>query len=226
MGGAGAVSVDDGRQPLDVGAEHLGHGLLLGFAQFGEFLGDMGYRAMVLADLHTVNRPAHPRGGGDVAGFAERRCDPLGGRLERGVVGTVGRRDVGQDGVDTAPGKRPHRLLAADLPQLPHGRRRQVVIGVVELGPAGRGQPVALGGPPASHLLPRRGRRRFRVTRLDQRVQMTPHTGGRQAQPVTDLAGGDRSGFQQQAHNGPTSVTVRDCAGTVVETAGIFTTSV
>lgn len=77
MGGAGAVSVDDGRQPLDVGAEHLGHGLLLGFAQFGEFLGDMGYRAMVLADLHTVNRPAHPRGGGDVAGFAERRCDPL-----------------------------------------------------------------------------------------------------------------------------------------------------
>ncbi len=97
MGGAGAVSVDDGRQPLDVGAEHLGHGLLLGFAQFGEFLGDMGYRAMVLADLHTVNRPAHPRGGGDVAGFAERRCDPLGGRLERGVVGTVGRRDVGQD---------------------------------------------------------------------------------------------------------------------------------
>ncbi len=168
---------------------------------------------MVLADLHTVNRPAHPRGGGDVAGFAERRCDPLGGRLERGVVGTVGRRDVGQDGVDTAPGKRPHRLLAADLPQLPHGRRRQVVIGVVELGPAGRGQPVALGGPPASHLLPRRGRRRFRVTRLDQRVQMTPHTGGRQAQPVTDLAGGDRSGFQQQAHNGPTSVTVRDCRG-------------
>lgn len=62
-------------------------------------------------------------------------------------------------------------------------------------------------------VLPRRGRRRFRVTRLDQRVQMTPHTGGRQAQPVTDLAGGDRSGFQQQAHNGPTSVTVRDCRG-------------
>jgi len=35
------------------------------------------------------------------------------------------------------------------------------------------------------------------VTRLDQRVEVTAHPGGRQAQPVADLADGDRSGLHQ-----------------------------
>ena len=58
MGGAGAVAVDDGRQPLHVGPEHLGHGLLLGFAQLRELLGDVRHRAVVLTNLHAVDRPA------------------------------------------------------------------------------------------------------------------------------------------------------------------------
>lgn len=60
---------------------------------------------------------------------------------------------------------------------------------------------------------PERTRLRTELASLADHPIDLPHTGGRQAQPVTDLAGGDRSGFQQQAHNGPTSVTVRDCRG-------------
>ena len=234
VGGAGAVSVDDGRQPLHVGAEHLGHGLLFGVAQLGKFLGDMGHRAVMLADLHTVNRSADPRGGGDVARLGQRAGDPLGGRLDVGVRRAVGGGNIGQDGVDPLPGERLNRVLTADFAQLPHGRRRQVVVGVVELGPAGRGQPVALGGPPASHLLPGRSGRGLGVARLDQRVEMTPHAGGRQAQPVTDFAGGDRSGLHQQAHDGAAGLPVGHRAGQQparaaaagAETAGIFTTPV
>ena len=211
--------------------EHLGHGLLLGFAQLREFLGDMGHRAVMLADLHAVDRSAHPRGGGDVAGLGQRAGDPFGGRLDVGVLGAAGRLDVGQDGVDAPAGERLHRVLTADFPQLPHGRRRQVVVGVVELGPAGRGQPIALGGPPASHLLPCRGGRGLGIAGLDQRIEMTPHAGGRQAQPVTDLTGGDRSGFQQQAHDGAAGVTVRSAqrrAGrrSSIQLVRIFTTPV
>ena len=180
-----------------MGSEHLGHGLPLGFTQFREFLGDVRHRAVVLADLHTVDRSPDPRGGSDVAGFGQRTRDPLGGRLDIGVLGAGGWENIGQDRVDAPPGERLNRVLTADFPQLPHGRGRQVVVGVIELGPAGRGQPEALRRPPAADLLPWRGRRGLGVTRLDQRVEMTPHTGSRQAQPVTDLTGGDRSGFQQ-----------------------------
>ena len=47
------------------------------------------------------------------------------------------------------------------------------------------------------------------VASLDQCVQMAPHAGGRQAQLVTDLTSGDRSGLQQQAHDGAAGVTIR-----------------
>ena len=61
VGGTGEVAVDNGGQTLDVRTEHLGHGFLLGFAQLREFLGHMRYRAVVLADLHTLDRAADPR---------------------------------------------------------------------------------------------------------------------------------------------------------------------
>ena len=68
-------------------SEHLGHGLLLGFAQLREFLGDVGHRAVVLADLHTVDGPADPGGGGDIPGLAERTGNPPGRRFDGFVVG-------------------------------------------------------------------------------------------------------------------------------------------
>ena len=137
-----------------MGSEHLGHGLLLGLAQFREFFGDMGHRAVVLADLHAVDRPADPGGGGDVTGLGQRAGDALGGRLDIGVLVAVGRLDAAQDRVHPPAGERLNRFLATDFPQLPHGGGRQVVVGVVELGPPGRGQPEPLGRPPPSGLLP------------------------------------------------------------------------
>ena len=77
VGGTREVAVGDGRKSLDVGAQDLGHGLPLGLAQFRELLGDMGYRAVVLADLHTLDRPAHSRGGGGIAGIAQRVGDTV-----------------------------------------------------------------------------------------------------------------------------------------------------
>ncbi|GAB4595398.1 hypothetical protein MOKP4_17160 [Mycobacterium avium subsp. hominissuis] len=56
---------------------------------------------------------------------------------------------------------------------------------------------------------------------------MAPHPGGRQTQPVTDLAGGDRPGFQQQAHDGAAGVTIRHSRarrahGSVIEAGSDF----
>ena len=58
MCGACAVAVDDRRQPLHVGAQDLGEGLSLGLAQLRELLGDVRHRAVVLAQLNAVDRPA------------------------------------------------------------------------------------------------------------------------------------------------------------------------
>ena len=41
MGGTRAVSIDNGRQPLDMSPQHFSHGLLFSLAQLGELLGDV-----------------------------------------------------------------------------------------------------------------------------------------------------------------------------------------
>ena len=74
--GARAVAVDDRRQPLHVGAQDLGERLPLGLAQLRELLGDVRHRAVMLAQLDAVDRPAHRRGGGRVAGLGQRRRPP------------------------------------------------------------------------------------------------------------------------------------------------------
>ncbi len=115
VGGTGAIAVDDGRKQLHVGSEDLGHGLLFGLAELREFLGDVRYRAVVLADLHTVDRSADSRRGGDVAGPGQCGGDPLSGRLDIGIVGTAGRLNTGQNRVDASPRERRNRVLSADL---------------------------------------------------------------------------------------------------------------
>ncbi len=128
MGGAQAQSpltMASAQPPLDVGRRALGYGTAARF-RFSGFLGDMGYQTWCWQIAHRESaRP--PRGGGDVAGFAERRCDPLGsGRLGAASSGpSAGARRRPGWRVDTAPGG--GKLTAAPSsppprsPQLPHG---------------------------------------------------------------------------------------------------------
>jgi hypothetical protein len=167
VGGAGAVTVDDGRQPLHVGPEHLGHGLLLGFTQLRELLGDVRHRAVVLTDLHAVDRALDAGGGGNVAGLAQRAGDLLSGCFDVVVRGRCRRLDTGQDRVDAAPRERPDRVLTADFTELTHRRRCQVVIAVVQLGAAAGGQPVPLGRSAPPLLLPPRGGSRLGFAHVD-----------------------------------------------------------
>jgi hypothetical protein len=120
----------------------------------------------------------------------------------------IGRLDTGQDRVDALPGEATNRLFAADLAQLTHRRRRQIVVAVAQLRATRRGQPVPLGRPSASRLLPRRCGNRLRLTHLDQGLQVASHPGGGQAQSLTDLPGGDRPGLQQQPHDGAAGLAV------------------
>ena len=91
----------------------------------------------------------------------------------------------------------------------------QVVVGVLELGPARGGQPVPLGGPAPALVLPGRRGVGLRVARVDQRVEVPAHAGGGDAQPLADLAGGDGSRLQQQLDDRAAGMTVRvgSCGG-------------
>ncbi len=154
MGGACAVTVDDGRQPLHVGPEHLGHGLLLGFTQLRELLGDVRHRAVVLTDLHAVDRAAHLGGGCDVTRLGQRA-----GNLTRRWLRCPRRRPNRPPRHRTgsrrcAAGRRceprPHRRFpGVDASPPTPGRR--------SCGPAWRGRPRSAGsawpvgrGPPAA----------------------------------------------------------------------------
>ena len=103
MGGAGEIAVDDCRQALHVGTQYFRYRLLLGFAQFRELLGNVRHRAMMLTDLHTVDRTPNLRGGRDVTGFGQCTGDSLGGGFDLVVSVRTGRLDTGQDRVDALP---------------------------------------------------------------------------------------------------------------------------
>ena len=202
--GAGAVAVDDRGQPLHVGAQHLGERLPLGLAQLRELLGDVRHRAVMLAELYAVDRPAHRGGGGGVAGLGQCVGDPIDSGFN--VVGSLGYSR--QDGVDAAPREGADGVVAADFAELTHRRDRQVVVGVAQLGAARGGQPVALGGPAAAAVLPRRGGTGLRIAGLEQRVEVPAHARGGDAEPVADLACGDGSGLQQELDDRATRVAV------------------
>jgi hypothetical protein len=215
MRGARAVTVDDGRQPLHVSTQEVRECFPLGLAQLGKLLRDVRDGAVVLADLHAVDRSGHPGRRGGVAGHRERRCDAIGGRGDVRAHLAARRVDSGQDGVDAAPREGTDRIVATDLPQLPHGSHGQVVVGVVEFPPARRGEPVPPGWASAAVVLPGRRRVRFGIARVDQRVEVPAHARRRDAEPFTDLACRRRP-FEQQFDDRPAGMAVgrrRDAPG-------------
>ena len=154
VGGADAVAVGDRGQPLDVGAEQPLERPGLGLAQFGELLGDVGDRAVVLADLHAARRRA-PRAGFDAGGVAlavsatARACGPLG----RASAPRQRRREVAAR-AQRRGARRTRARPPSPLDRAQEAQRRggQFVVGVREGGPAGVGDRVGAGRAAAAAL--------------------------------------------------------------------------
>ena len=81
VGGADAVAVGDGGQALDVGAEQPRERPRLGLAQLRELRGDVGDRAVVLAELPAGARSGAPRQ------RSRRRSERLGQGVAPGAPG-------------------------------------------------------------------------------------------------------------------------------------------
>jgi hypothetical protein len=140
--------VGDGRQPLNVRAEHALEGSRLGLAQLRELGGDVRNWAVVLTQLHagagvlgtgSVSLAGQRHGQGFDPAFATPRIRPDGHR--RGDRGLERARPMGSEFGNGS--------LATGFPQIAQGRRGQVVIGVRERRPPGVGQRVGTGRPPA-----------------------------------------------------------------------------
>ncbi len=184
--------------------QDLRESLSLGLAQFRELLGDVRHRAVMLAELYSVQWSAHFGGGGGVSGRGQCARHAIDNRFN--VIGPLGYSR--EDGVDAAPRKGPDGVVAADFPQLAHGRSRQVVVGVAHLGASGGGEPVSLGGPPAAAVLPGRRCAGLRVACVHERVEVPANACGRDPQLFADLTCGDGSGLQQKLDDRATRVAV------------------
>ena len=204
--GAGAVAVDDGRQPLHMGARDLGEGLALGFAQLRELLGNVRYRAVVLADLDAVDRPAHRRGGGRVPGLGQRvrRRDRPSLQRQRGPSVTPDRmasmrRRANVRTASSPPISRSWRIAApARSSYAWSSLARPAAVSRYRL--AGRPRPLCCQAAAALAL---------RVAGVDQGVQVPAHARRGDAEPLADLAGGDRALLQQQLDDGAAGVPIR-----------------
>ena len=177
----------DGGQPLHVAAEDPADRRGLGLAQLGELVGDVGDRAVLLAQLLPHDgKLAHGR---DVALVGEHPGQRLGGRQ----VGLVGDH-VGEALLDERHppvGEGADRVVAARLGQEPERLQREVVVLLVEAVAAGVGDREHLGRPaPAATGAVGSG-----VARLDghlghQVVEMAAYGGGSQVEPGSQSRSG------------------------------------
>lgn len=173
----------------------------------------MRNRAVVLTYLNAPDRAADMRSRCRVAGPGQGIGDPPGTLLDGCGVDHVpiaggDRRDVSQDRVDASTGKDPNGLVTADLTQLAHRCRRQIVVGVLELRPARGSEAIPLRGPPSAGVLPSGGGIGHSITGVDQNVEVPAHPGRGDAQPLSDLGRGDRSRLEQQLDDRPAGLTV------------------
>jgi len=191
-----------------MGAENLRDSLFLSLAQFRKLFCDMGNRAVVLTYLDPLHGAADPGCGGGVTGSGQRVGHAFCRDRNRLVILGLRRRNSGQDRVDATPGEGPDRLVAADLAELPHRGGRQIVVGVLEFGPPGRGESIAFSGSATAGLLPGRSRVGLRIATVNQSVEVPAHARRGNFQAATYLSSGDGSRLQKQSHDGAPSAPV------------------
>ena len=177
--GADAIAVRDGRQSLNVRTQQPAEDLCLGLAKLGKVGCDVGHRAVVLAHLHAA------------AGLLGRCRVPFGRQCRRELRRAIVEWDVGEhrlvaglDGRESAPGELHHRGVAAGLAEVGQRRHRQIVVGVWKSLAAGVGEGEQLGRTAApADLAPDLPLRHLAYPALgDQRVEVAPDGGGRQAE--------------------------------------------
>ncbi len=103
---------------------------MFGFTQFRVVGGDLGHRAVVLADLYSAACPGHCR---SVTVSVECLGECL-GRALNGVLVTVGGADIRQDRPDPSAGELLDGFPSPHLAEGIEGLRREFVVGVPELG--------------------------------------------------------------------------------------------
>lgn len=199
VGCACAVTVRDGREPVDVSAEQLGERCLLGFAQFRELLCHVRDRAVVLADLYAVADGPRRRG---EPGVGEGVGDGVRGGFETLGALIGGGCHISDDRLDPPTGEFGDRGISPDLTELTHGGAREVVVGVTEPAAALGGDLEVLRGPSPSAVTHGDGGRLARLTGLEQCVEVSPDTGGAQTEPGADFRCRDGSLFEEEFHDG------------------------
>lgn len=175
--------------------QQVGESLCLGFAQLRELGGDVGDRAMVLAELFTDTDLTGRR---SVTLPGQRRSEGLGAS---GGVRVLGDRVLMRADQRGDPSLREglHRVFPGVIGEEADGRGSEVVVGVPEPGPAGFGQQEVLGGTATSAGAAAGRVPGFGLAVGEQRVEVTADGGGADAQLLGHHDGGHRTLFQQQA---------------------------
>ncbi len=185
VGGADAVAVGDGGEPLDVASEQAGEDLGLGLAQLRELGGDVGDRAVVLAQLVADRRAAH-RGG--VAVLAQRLGEHLGASSGSAASSTVAVAVLELGGA--AAGELGDGFGAARLAQEAQRAGGQVVVGLDERVAAGVGEHEDLGRAAAAAGAVDARLARFEGALGDQVVEVAANGGRGEVEPFGQGGGG------------------------------------
>ena len=205
VGGADAITVGDGGESGDVRAEEPAEGLGLGLAQLRELCGDMGDRAVMLADLFATGSRDND---GGIPVLAESAGERPGGALASGCGG----QDLGVPPLDLGGprlGKAAHGRCAANGVEVAKGTDGQIVVRLVEGITPGHGEAVDARGSAATA-----GRRRTEGCSrpgLDvplglEGVQVAADRRGRQTQSRREGTCCGRSALEQGARD-PTRTT-------------------
>ena len=165
-------------------------GLGLGLAQLGELVGDVGHRAVLLAQLVAHHRELPERWRRSHPSVSTRASASAGVRSR--LLGQQPRA-VALDEGHPAAGELHDGLVAAGLGEEAQGGDREVVVLLVEGVAAGLGEREDLRRAAAAAGAVDPALPRLDGAVLDQVVEVAAHRGGRQGQPRGEVGGAGRA---------------------------------